>query len=240
MIALFTDFGLEGPYTGQVKAVLHREAPGVPVVDLFADAPTSDPKASAYLLAAYAGFPRGTVFLGVVDPGVGGDRPALVEADGRVFVGPGEGLFEIVRAARAGRACRDRLSADDVVGELPRPRPVRAGRCDDRARRRAAGRADRREPRRRADWPDDLAEIVYVDRYGNAMTGLRASALPADARLVARAARSGGREPSPTGRRARPSGTRTPTASPRSPSIAAAPTATSGSASGRRSRSLRR
>jgi S-adenosylmethionine hydrolase len=38
MIVLFTDFGLHGPYTGQMKAVLHRMAPGVPVVDLFADA----------------------------------------------------------------------------------------------------------------------------------------------------------------------------------------------------------
>ena len=38
MIVLFTDFGPNGPYTGQMKAVLHREAPGVAVVDLFAGA----------------------------------------------------------------------------------------------------------------------------------------------------------------------------------------------------------
>ena len=37
----------------------------------------------------------------------------------------------------------------------------------------------------RPDWPDDLAAIVYVDHFGNAMTGLRASALPPGARLVA-------------------------------------------------------
>jgi S-adenosyl-L-methionine hydrolase (adenosine-forming) len=41
---------------------------------------------------------------------------------------------------------------------------------------------------RRQDWPDDLAEIVYVDRYGNAMTGMRAATLPPAARL-----RAGGR-----------------------------------------------
>jgi S-adenosylmethionine hydrolase len=52
MIVLFTDFGLEGPYAGQMKAVLHQQAPGVPIVDLFADAPVGNPKASAYLLAA--------------------------------------------------------------------------------------------------------------------------------------------------------------------------------------------
>ena len=47
MIVLFTDFGLAGPYTGQMKAVLHREAPGVSVIDLFADAPMRDPRAAA-------------------------------------------------------------------------------------------------------------------------------------------------------------------------------------------------
>ena len=54
MIVLFTDFGLQGPYTGQMKAVLHQMAPGISIIDLFADAPAGNPKASAYLLAAYA------------------------------------------------------------------------------------------------------------------------------------------------------------------------------------------
>src|SRR6478609_2029347 len=97
MIVLFTDFGLHGPYTGQMKAVLHQMAPGVPAIDLFADAPVGNPRASAYLLAAYAEwFAAGTVFLAVVDPGVGGPRPPIsLEADGRWYVGPGNGLFEL-------------------------------------------------------------------------------------------------------------------------------------------------
>ena len=75
MIVLFSDFGLAGPYTGQVTAVLHRGAPGVPIIPLFADAPSERPKPSAYLLAAYAAwFPVGTVLLCVVDPGVGSAR----------------------------------------------------------------------------------------------------------------------------------------------------------------------
>ncbi|MFB9267264.1 SAM-dependent chlorinase/fluorinase [Bradyrhizobium erythrophlei] len=86
---LFTDFGLHGPYVGQMKAVLDQVVPGISIIDLFADAPVGNPKASAYLLAAYAAwFPAGTVFLGVVDPGVGGARPpVIVEADGRWYVG---------------------------------------------------------------------------------------------------------------------------------------------------------
>ena len=88
MIVLFTYFGLHGPYTGQVKAVLHQMAPGVPAIDLFADAHQGNPRAAAYLLAIYASwFPVGTVFLCVVDSGVGGTRPAIVvEADGRWYV----------------------------------------------------------------------------------------------------------------------------------------------------------
>ena len=98
MIFIFTDFGLEGPYVGQMKAVLACEAPGVPVIDLFADLPAFDAQAAAYLLAAYGGrLPAGGVCLSVIDPGVGGARaPLALSADGRWYVGPDNGLFAIV------------------------------------------------------------------------------------------------------------------------------------------------
>jgi S-adenosyl-L-methionine hydrolase (adenosine-forming) len=54
MIALFADFGHEGPYTGQVLAVLQQTAPGVAAIPLFADAPAGLPKPGAYLLTAYS------------------------------------------------------------------------------------------------------------------------------------------------------------------------------------------
>jgi S-adenosylmethionine hydrolase len=47
------------------------------------------------------------------------------------------------------------------------------------------GRPRAERAQRRAEWPDDLAEIVYVDHFGNAMTGLRAAMLPPDTRLAA-------------------------------------------------------
>lgn len=186
-IVLFTDFGLAGPYTGQVKAVLQREAPGVPIIDLFADAPAGKPKAAAYLLAAYsAWFDAGTVFLCVVDPGVGSARaPVVLEADGRLFVGPGNGLFEMVqRRARHARifeiAWRPAaLSATFHGRDLFAPVAARLAR----------GESPAGEPRdaswsRQTDWPDDLAEVVYIDHYGNAMTGLRAVMLDDDTRLA--------------------------------------------------------
>ena len=62
------------------------------------DAPMFQARASSYLLASLIDvFPTDVVFLCVVDPGVGGSRaPAVVEADGRRFVGPDNGLFEIL------------------------------------------------------------------------------------------------------------------------------------------------
>ncbi|HYS48059.1 MAG TPA: SAM-dependent chlorinase/fluorinase [Xanthobacteraceae bacterium] len=188
MIVLFTDFGLHGPYTGQMKAVLHRMAPGTPVIDLFADAPAGNPKASAYLLAAYAAwFPAGTVFLCVVDPGVGGARPAMmIEADGRWFVGPGNGLFELVER-RAGQTRRfdidwkpQRLSASFHGRDLFAPVAAMLARGEPPPGQPRNDVADRRP-----DWPDDLGEIVYVDHFGNALTGLRAAMLPQNARLAA-------------------------------------------------------
>jgi S-adenosyl-L-methionine hydrolase (adenosine-forming) len=187
MIVLFTDFGLDGPYTGQMKAVLHRMAPGIPVIDLFADAPVGDPKPSAYLLAVYAEwFPVGTVFLCVVDPGVGGTRPAIiVEADGRWYVGPGNGLFELVQR-RAGTARSwdidwkpDRLSASFHGRDLFAPVAATLARGEP-----PLGQLQKNGGDRRPDWPDELCEIVYVDHFGNAMTGLRAAMLPPNARLV--------------------------------------------------------
>ena len=230
MIVLFTDFGLHGPYTGQMKAVLHQMAPGIPVIDLFADAPVGNPKPSAYLLAAYAvWFAAGTVFLGVVDPGVGGMRPAIIlKADGRWYVGPGNGLFELVQR-RAGKTLRwdidwkpEHLSASFHGRDLFAPVAAMLARGEPPPGRPRKDDADRRE-----DWPDDLSEIVYVDRFGNAMTGLRAAMLPATQDLPPQAGCWSARGPSAIGSRARLSGMRIPMGLPRSPSIRDAPTASS-------------
>ena len=192
MIVLYTDFGVAGPYQGQVKAVLHQEAPGVPVIDLFANAPAHDPKAAAYLLAAYTGeFPEQTVFLAVIDPGVGGIRaPGVLEADGRWFVGPDNGLFEVVARRCDGTPqwwtilwCPDRLSETFHGRDLFAPIAARLARGETPR----SGEDDFEdvplERIQRLDWPDDLAEIVYIDGFGNAMTGIRADTVPEDTEL---------------------------------------------------------
>ena len=188
MIALFTDFGLSGPYTGQVRAVLAQRAPGVPVVDIFADLPPGEPKPAAYLLAHYGmWFPPGTVMLAVVDPGVGSARRAVVaDADGRFFVGPDNGLFEIVLRRAASTRGREIVWRPQSLSASFHGRDLFAPVAAEIARRGAASDMLRDAGILRfPDWPDDLPEIVYIDRFGNAMTGLRAALLPAAAKLAA-------------------------------------------------------
>lgn len=190
MIVLFTDFGAQGPYLGQMEMVVRHSLPSVAVVNLLADAPRFDPRSSAYLLAALApSIPSEAVVLAVVDPGVGGDRaPLVVEADGRTFVGPDNGLFELlIRRARRARVWEitwrpDRLSASFHGRDLFAPMAVRlaAGLAPD-----DAGCRSLADLPGRADWPDDLPAVIYHDHYGNVWTGLRASLLADDAELQA-------------------------------------------------------
>jgi S-adenosyl-L-methionine hydrolase (adenosine-forming) len=186
MIVLFTDFGLQGPYTGQMKAVLHQTAPDIPIIDLFADAPAGNPKAAAYLLAAYAQwFASPTTFLCIIDPGVGGPRaPVILEADGRWYVGPDNGLFELVERRAAKTRSFDIAWRPKNLSASFHGRDLFAPVAAMLARGEAPPGASRKRAERRSDWPDDLAEIVYVDHFGNAMTGLRASMLAGEARLA--------------------------------------------------------
>lgn len=177
MFVLVTDFGETGPYLGQMEAVLHSRAPGYPVIRLLADAPAFDPKPTAYLLPALvAHFPKDSVFVCVVDPGVGSDRGVLIlEADEKWFVGPDNGLFEILIR----RSQRYRLW--DVEWRPPKMSKSFHGRdvfapiaARIKLEKKIRGQEVSSPRACFPEWPDDLAEVIYIDRYGNAMTGLRA------------------------------------------------------------------
>ena len=185
MIFLFTDFGHRASYVGQLRAVLHRAAPSLPVVELTAAAPAFDPRRAAYLLAAEAWIAApGDVVLAVVDPGVGTARAAAaLRADGRWFVGPDNGLLAIVARRAAAAAWHriawrpERLSASFHGRDLFAPVAARLALGDGRDLVPGAAAVDG------AGWPDDLDEVVLIDDYGNAMVGRRASTLPATAVL---------------------------------------------------------
>ncbi|MGC8876443.1 SAM hydrolase/SAM-dependent halogenase family protein [Thermus sp.] len=95
-VFFLSDFGLEDPYVGVVKAVLRERAPGVAVVDLAHDLPPQDLRRAAYaLFEAVPYLPEGAVVLAVVDPGVGTSRRAVAVRGRRWYVGPDNGLFTL-------------------------------------------------------------------------------------------------------------------------------------------------
>lgn len=176
MIVLFTDFGVRDPYVGQVKARLAEHAPDQLVVDLLHEAPDFNPHAGAHLLAALApSFPPGSVFLAVVDPGVGTPRDAVVVlAGGHWFVGPDNGLLSIVAARYTdtqlwrivwrpaalsatfhGRDLFAVVAAEIARGEFPSAKTAPVGRLE-------------------VEFDEgDLPRVIYIDHYGNAWTGIR-------------------------------------------------------------------
>ena len=100
IVALLTDFGNRDHYVGAVKGAILSVCPGAALVDLAHELPRHDVLAGAFALAAaHDTFPAGTVFLAVVDPGVGSGRRGLaLDAGGYRFVAPDNGLLGLVLA----------------------------------------------------------------------------------------------------------------------------------------------
>jgi S-adenosylmethionine hydrolase len=101
IISLLTDFGTADGYVGEMKGVLLSLAPDTLLVDVAHDVQAGDIAAGCYVLGrVWRSFPKGTVHLAVVDPGVGSARRALAaEAGGQYFVAPDNGLLSDVFAA---------------------------------------------------------------------------------------------------------------------------------------------
>src|SRR5687768_15028368 len=98
VIALLSDFGTRDHYAGTMKGVILNICPDVTLVDITHDVPAHDVLDGALQLAAAARyFPAGTIFLAVVDPGVGGARRGIAaEAGDYRFVAPDYGVLTAV------------------------------------------------------------------------------------------------------------------------------------------------
>jgi hypothetical protein len=187
MILLYTDWGGTDIYTGQVRSAIASLAPGVEVVDLLHAAPNYGVRPSAHLLSALSAYiAPGSVCLAVVDPGVGSSRdPVVMLADEKWYVGPDNGLLSVVasRASRHevwritwrpgtmsrtfhGRDLFSPIAAWIGKGEIP------------------YGLLAETDGLRVQLGARDLNEIIYLDHYGNALTGLRSATVSNDARIV--------------------------------------------------------
>jgi S-adenosylmethionine hydrolase len=97
IVALLTDFGTRDHYVGAMKGVVLSVCPAATLVDITHDIPPQDILTGALeLAAAYRYFPAGSVFLAVVDPGVGSARRGIAaDAGGYRFVGPDNGVLSL-------------------------------------------------------------------------------------------------------------------------------------------------
>ncbi|MEA3471004.1 MAG: SAM-dependent chlorinase/fluorinase [Thermodesulfobacteriota bacterium] len=101
MIVLMTDFGFKDPYVGIMKGVIKKTFPPADIIDLTHDIPSHNVKIANFVLKnSYRHFPKETIFVAVVDPGVGtAQRPLAIKSGNFFFVGPDNGLFGFLKEA---------------------------------------------------------------------------------------------------------------------------------------------
>jgi hypothetical protein len=187
---LLTDFGLKDHYAAAMKGVMLGICAGARLVDISHEiTPYAIPEAAYTLEQAWRCFPKGTVHLVVVDPGVGSARrPILVEAGGHRFVTPDNGvltmLFEStpkhqVREITASRYFREPVSQTFHGRDVFAPaaahladglQPSRLGRRINDYVRLDFAKPVRRGPKR---W---TGAILKIDRFGNLITNFESAA----------------------------------------------------------------
>lgn len=184
VIVLLTDFGLLDPYVGQMKGVLLREAPDARIVDLCHEVDAHNIIQAGFLLqASYRHFPPQSIFVNVVDPGVGSTRPiVLAERENQFFLAPDNGLLSFLidspaswwridaQAFAAGNTFHGRdifapIAARLALGATPQTMGSRV--APDTIMRRDLVWA------RTGDLAVDCM-VLHVDRFGNCLLNLRA------------------------------------------------------------------
>ena len=175
-VTLTTDFGTCDGYVGAMKGVILQRCPGVQLVDITHAIPRHDLAHAAFVVREVASsFAPGTIHVVVVDPGVGSERKAvIVSAQGQCFIGPDNGVFELVAPAgsQAHAIVDPRFTAAEVsttfhgrdifapaAGALASGLPMSAA---GPALRLTAGGAGQLGPC-----------VVHVDGFGNLVTNVR-------------------------------------------------------------------
>jgi S-adenosylmethionine hydrolase len=185
VIALLTDFGTRDHYAGTMKGVALGICPDATLVDISHDLPAHDVLAGALeLAAAYAFFPAGTIFLVVVDPGVGSARRGIAaEAGDYTFVAPDNGVLTAVfdehppkRVVELTERRYARPTVSRTFEGRDRFAPAAAWLAkgiDLAALGRPAGAIHRLDiPQPRADADRIEGQVLRVDRFGNLITNI--------------------------------------------------------------------
>ncbi|HEV8192398.1 MAG TPA: SAM-dependent chlorinase/fluorinase [Ktedonobacterales bacterium] len=187
LIALLTDFGTADGYVGVMKGVMLNIAAPVPLIDITHEIAPQDVRSGAWVLhISWRYFPAHSIFLCVVDPGVGSARRAVaLQAAKRIFVGPDNGLFSYVLDAETVESA---VALDNPRFHLPAPTSTFHGRdifAPSAAHLASGVSLDQLgsavSPETlvtlalpRPEWQGDtlVAHVVHVDRYGNLITDI--------------------------------------------------------------------
>lgn len=182
-ITLLTDFGTADGYVAAMKGVLASLVPDALLDDVAHDLPRGDVRAGSWALRRFwRRFPRGTVHLVVVDPGVGTERKALaVEADGRFVVCPDNGVATSVLEEAADWRAVELVGVDPPEGAVSTTFHGRDLFAPAAARLAMGGALDELGPNvaapiRLDETQAEMVEgevrgqVVHVDRFGNLVT----------------------------------------------------------------------
>jgi S-adenosylmethionine hydrolase len=185
VITLTTDFGIKDHYVGAMKGVILSINPDALIVDITHEIPPHDVFKGAFALRNfYRYFPKGTIHIVVVDPGVGSRRkPIAVEADGNIFVGPDNGVFTFVyfesKYFKAIEISNPIYTLTDVSSTF-HGRDIfapAAGYLSMGARIEGLGEEIRnpvklpvKEPQIRGN--EIIGEVIYTDHFGNLVTNI--------------------------------------------------------------------
>ena len=185
LITLTTDFGLRDWFAGTMKGVILGIAPRAAIVDITHEIPAGDIRAGAFALAASCRFfPKGTVHVAVVDPGVGGARKSIaVQTANYLFVGPDNGLLSPALAQEQIKSVRRLENANYFLHSVSNTfhgrdifAPVAAHLCRGTAVHKLG---PAQNDYVRLPWPRPRVaqnriegEVVFIDRFGNAITNI--------------------------------------------------------------------
>lgn len=199
LVSLLTDFGVMDTYVGQMKAAILSVAPAAILVDLTHAVPAQDVRAGAFLLwTAVEAFPRGSLHLAVVDPGVGSSRRAVAVRSrrGDLLVGPDNGLMLPAIEQLGGMDAAVELTEEAYWGPL-RSRtfhgrdlfaPVVGHLAAGVALEKVGRPVEQLQAPFRLPPPTEeeglvVGEVLHVDTYGNLITNLPGAQLPARFRV---------------------------------------------------------
>jgi S-adenosylmethionine hydrolase len=192
-IALLTDFGEKDFFVPSLKAVIAGINPEARTIDVTHEVPSFDIRAGSFVLySCYALFPRGTVFLAVVDPGVASGRPILLaETEKYFFIAPDNGLLTLPlkhqKILRLQMVTQSRFWLTEEMTTFEardRMAPVAAWLTHGLSpeefgpEAKTYRRLKIREPVR--DDREIIGEILYQDKFGNLMTNISTSSFQLD------------------------------------------------------------